>query len=81
MVTYSGEWGKVPKLLRGKYTTEIAAKKAILQYLKQKYDNPNRRKKFKYKTAGRPVKALRTSKSCDPNHIHGNKLKWLKQKT
>lgn len=80
VVTYTGDWGRVPRVLEGQFTTELSAKEAIVRYLKAKYASPTKRRpKYKRKRAGRPVKARMESKSCDPNHVHGNKLKWQKQ--
>lgn len=52
---------RLPNALKGTFTDETSAKKTIVRYFLSK-NRPPKRKKFKYKTSGRPVVFKRTSK-------------------
>ncbi len=64
-IRYDSNRPNVSKKLSGNYTTDLDARKALVNWLKQTHKAPLR-PKFKYKPNGRPTKAKVKSVSSAP---------------
>lgn len=61
-IRYDSVRPNVSPKLSGSYLSDLDARKAVANWLKQKYKPPVK-KKFKYKTVGRPTSVKKKSKS------------------